>query len=269
MKRHTSLMVILCFFLICSACSATEDIYLTGIEANSYEQKVLKVDNKAGLDMNIENGNIEVFTWDKNEIKFEIKKQINGNTDRSVLQEMLNNLTIDIAQNDDIISLNSKYKGKKDINYSKIDLIIYLPKKINSISCNIGGGWIKFIDDIRCDLKIKSQKAFIQINNIVGKIDAVIGEGNFTINNGTIHGDTKVQVEKGNISIRAGLDPNGFFDFSTMFGNIDLSFPEDVQTSFISTAAFKVNEFGESSYPARVKAYSKIGRVSILKINKL
>jgi len=237
-------------------------------EVNSYIERVIKADKPLVLDLFCDSGNIEVYTWEKSEIKFEVTKRVRGVLKKEILSEKLKNFNIEINKEDSKIIFKSGY-GAKDKNPIDrcIDLIIYLPKGVNTLNFKVDIGNIKFHDDIKGILNADISMANMEINRFVGVVNIKGDVGNVRISNGRIEGESSIIKNIGSISVKAELEEKGKYLFKTGTGNIDLMLPDNSQIAFESMGELEVNEFVDFGYPANAYVETSMGKIAIRKIS--
>ncbi|MDR1896376.1 MAG: hypothetical protein LBR10_06260 [Prevotellaceae bacterium] len=153
--------------------------------AKSYEidktiTKTFKVSD--GYTLSVENkyGNINVKTWDKQEIYFEIKITV-GTNDKDVLQERLNSIDVKFEQSGRTVSAQTVFNKtfencnncSMEINYQ-----ITAPKNINC--------------------KIENKYGNVNLPSITGASDINVKYGNLNTEN--LSGSNKINVEYGNLN---------------------------------------------------------------------
>ena len=134
------------------------------IEVSSYSEKIFILEQSCELDVKSDFSNIEVYGWDKEEIKFEITRRVRGTQKKSELEVKLNDITIAASQNAGILEFKSQYKGSiKGIADKSVDLKIFVPRKIRKMSFSVEAGSMKFYDDVKGELNIRMDMANIDI----------------------------------------------------------------------------------------------------------
>jgi hypothetical protein len=220
--------------------------------------------------------NAEFFTWDKNEIKFEVTKTVKGYKGKDILDEYLanydlvfentnSNIDKNINNINQKITLKSQYSGEiiKGID-KNIDLKIFIPKKIKSIFLDIKIGEVNFNDPIIGDVSANLNMANIMFDNFEGKINVQGDMGNIEIKKGMIKANSSIVKNMGDIRIKADFENGGIYMFYTNVGLIELSLPKSLRAQF-STSLEVENEFANIDSSTNISANSNMGKVTIKK----
>lgn len=270
MKYYLIAVMALLQTVLFSACTVSTIEPGPKNEVNSYIERMIKADKPLVLDLFCDSGNIEVYTWEKSEIKFEVTKRVRGVFKKEVLSEKLKNFNIQINKEEDKIVFNSQYEGKdKNPIDRSIDLIVYLPKGVNTLNLKVDIGNIKFHDDIKGILNADINMANMEINKFDGVVNINGDIGNVKISNGKIEGESSIIKNIGSISVKAEFKEDGKYIFKTGTGNIDLMLPEGLQIAFESIGELEVNEFGDSGYPTKAYVETSMGKIAIKKIGDI
>lgn len=265
MRRRFLLVIIYCLFLF-SSCAETDRIIGPKLEITQYSSKSFKLEKHLDLSITYDSGNLEIYTWNKREIKFEITKKIRSVQEANTSENKFNDFDIIVKQENNKVIFNSKYKGniKNPIDRS-IDLRIYLPQKNSNIYCRMDLGKIKIFDEINCNLNIQMNLIDTEINKFEGKLILKGDMGDLRLNGGLLLPDSSVKVNNGNIIIKSEIVNQGKYDFETGIGNIDLTFPKDSNISLEKVGALAVNEFIPNDNSTKVSATTGMGKISIRK----
>lgn len=266
MKYIILMFVLLLQITVFSACAVSTVELGPKKEVNSYSEKVIEVVSPLTLELSCDSSNIEVYTWEKQEVKFEVTKRVRGIHEKEILREKLNNFDIDIDKNDDKVFFKSEYKGKdKNPIDRSIDLRMYIPKSVSNLNLKLDIGNIKFYDDIKGTLNADINMANMEINRFVGVVNVKGDVGNVKISSGRIKGESSIIKNIGSISVKAEFDEKGQYVFKTGTGNIDLMLPENSKVSFESVGTLEVNELSDFGYPTKVQVESSMGKIAIKK----
>lgn len=264
MKLRIAIISILFCCVFISGCNGENILLGPKREVTSYSERTFNLDKPLDLKMVSDSGNIEIYNWDKKKVKFEITKRVKGN--QKDLPELLDNFKITINQEGCNVVFTSEYNGKmKNPADRGVDLKVYIPKKIELISCELDLGTIKFLDDMKCNIDVDVKTANIDINRLVGAVNITGDMGNLRIQDGIIKGESTVNVNFGNIYIKGELEQGKKYDFKTGAGNIDLELPEDTQLDLECVGNLAVNEFSTGLYDTQLNLKSDMGRISIKK----
>lgn len=270
MRKKVLLLVFLAFFILLSACQSGSTVIGPKREVSSYSEKALTVNTPAELDVTGDIGNIELFTWDKKEVKFEITRRLRGLQEKAVLENQLKDFSIKTEENENKIVFVFKYTGSIKSPFDKsVDLKIFAPKKVSLMRYTLDTGSIKLYDDTDCDLYAELDMVNVEINKFNGTINLKGNMCNLRIGDGVIKSNSSIKLGMGNIDIKARFEETKAgqqnFILDTDMGNIDLRLPADTLLGFENIGTVAVNEFFSDGIPSNVRVRSGMGKISIKK----
>jgi len=267
MKKTVFILFLYFFTMLSGGCSKVQVDAESKMQSEIYEEQT--IDLKAPLRLYIQSdcSNIEIYTWKKNKVKFEVTKKVSGMLDKGALDRKLKDLKVKITEDDEgEIKFTSKYAGSKsDIDTVFTNVKIYIPKKIDIQEINLESGSLKIYDDMECNLRAEIGKANIDINRIEGVINLRVDAGNVRINGGRLENNSTIEINKGNIDIKTELKINADYKFGTNIGFINLNLPEDSAVRFDNTGNVEINEFENTDPAAKVRLKCEIGKIYIKK----
>lgn len=265
MKFLKSLTVIVSCIVL-SGCSQPAVYTKPKIESTAYSEKVIKVDQPLDLELVCDYGNIEMYSWDKPEVKFEMKKRVRGTQERAQLDEKLRDFKIDTKQAGAKVTFTAEYTGSIKSSEDKLlDLRVYIPRQVKGISQKMEKGYIKFQDDLRCLLNIEAKTAQVDINRIDGAVKLNVGTGNVKIGSGRIKADSEIVVNLGNIYAKCQYDNKVKCRYETNTGNVELFLPSDFQNGIDYMGTLDVNEFPAMKRDKDLTVKSGVGNISLRK----
>jgi hypothetical protein len=233
MRVLLGLSGVLMIVFILTGCSDSMVDLGTKKEVVSYSSKTIPFEEPGDLLVSCDYANIEIYTWDKKEVKFEIAKKVRGAEEKDVMQKKLDDFTIDTGTEGSKVFFNSRYKGPiKSPADKSVDLKAYIPKDISSVSYRLETGSVKVLDNLKCNLNADIDMANTEINRFEGKLSFKANMGNLKIAGGKIEKGSKVLIDQGNINISSEFDNEGEYNFETGMGNIELFLPSDSRVSF-------------------------------------
>lgn len=241
---ESKLIIIILLAFILSGCGIAYGKTDTKIAVSSYSENTIKLKGKYNLDISCDVGNIDVYTWNRDEIKFEITRRASGTYKKELLMEKLENFDIEIKSDNDTVFMKSVYKGgNKDFYGVIVNYTVYMPKAIDYVNYRIGEGELKLYDDMQGVLNAKLDNADIQINRFDGILNICGEEGDVKLSSGKIKGNSKVNKKVGNIIIKAEFDENGEYSICTGLGHIELLAHTRSKISFETVGELTINEF--------------------------
>ncbi len=161
-------------------------------------ERSFKVSRNNTLEINVNFGSVNVFTWDKDEIKV-VAKNIKGDELNKFITE----------QKGSFVTVLFKGRDSK-----KFLLDVWIPSQFN-LDANTGGGNVKIYDMISGKVEISSAGGNIITSKINGRVEISTSGGNVTCND--IDGNIEVSSGGGDIKLSA---VTGIADISTAGGNI-------------------------------------------------
>ena len=263
------LILLMCTILIFTVfCSCSETAIVSGPkkQAVSYDEHTVKTVYPLRLRVSIDFGNIELYTWDKDDIKLETTARLRGTGPEDKLKEGLENFDLIINEGESEIEIKSIYNGpvKSPVDRS-FDVKIYIPRSSGTISLQLDTGRIKIFDDIKCELTARVNMANIDINRIEGTLKVEGDMCDLRVAQGELRSGSTVKVNFGYIKVKAKLDESGTYDFETGSGNIELSLPEKTKINLDASGAIDTEDFENAEDGIKIRAYTGMGNVSINK----
>lgn len=180
-------------------------------------EKTLKVNKQHTLDVAVNHGNINIFTWSKDEVKIHAK---------NVDSDELGNLIIE--QKGSVVSV--EFKGRDS---ERFNLDIWMPSQFN-LNTATGGGNIKINDNISGKVSISSAGGNITTSKINGTVELSTAGGNINCND--IDGNIEASSGGGDVRL-TGV--TGLVDVSTAGGNITVG--KAGKSADLSTAGGNIN----------------------------
>ncbi|WP_010249146.1 DUF4097 family beta strand repeat-containing protein [Acetivibrio cellulolyticus] len=277
--RQKLIIVILMAFILCG-CSIAQAEINPKIEVSSYSEQIIELKQTYNLDINCDSSDIELYTWNNSDIKFEITKRVRGAYKKEVLSKRLEDFEVEIKNENNSVFLKSRCNGgNKNALDRSVDLKIYVPKVIETMNYKVDAGNIKFFDDIQGVLKAELNNTNLEINRFDGVLNVTGNMGNVKVLSGKISGCSKIEKYNGNISIKSEFDENGEYIFNTSKGHIDIYAPSNTKLGFETVGELEINEFDDAENfgrtrssevklndkPVKVRVNSEMGRIAIRK----
>jgi len=242
--KHILLIAIIC---LC-ACGCSKTVEMPGIkrEVNEYLEKSIEVSGSYSLNLICDSADMEVYSWDRQEIKFEITKRVRGTGEKEELEKRLKNFDIVLEQEAGSVTFKSEYKGRMEKPYDTgIGLKVYLPKKIQVL---------------RCTLDTSINMANLTINRFDGILRLNADMCDLRIAEGRIRPGSVVNINMGNIHIKGEFEDSDNYSIQTGMGNVEINVPAGSSARFNTLAG---TDKGESGSIPGIKVHSGMGRVTI------
>lgn len=260
----TLITVFICFFVL--GCGIKEEIWGTKREVVSYGERILEIERSPEISINLDSGNIEIYSWRENSVKFEITERVRGMEEKEVIEKKLKNFSIFTENENNIILISIKYEGVIN-NPADIftDLRVYIPQKIRLLDCKLDIGKIKIYDDLRCMLKLNVDTVNVNINRFEGILAFSARMGDLRVSGGKILKGSTINTGMGNILIKAEIESSGDYHFGTGVGNIELSLPEKSNFMLQCEGNLRKNEFLYNQKGALVMINNQMGEITVEK----
>ena len=215
------IMLLTIFLSGCVVPQATD--YFSGFyEAN--ENTVLTVKNI--------NGQIEIYTWDGDNVSFNAVKRSNFG------QEELDKVFIEVTELENSIEIETSYSGSSTIRAS-VDMNIKIPSFVTVGSAETSNGAVQ-INDAKGDVEASSSNGAIIIDGVNGYVTASTSNGRIEVTNTTgvrdiqtsngritveipdFKEDIKIHTSNGRITVYINTDLNATIEMQTSNGNINI-----------------------------------------------
>lgn len=245
-KLSLLILVILCVAAQVSLFAQTEReiIILDGRLVKTYS---LSSNGRFSIDNH--NGQIEIESWDRNEVEIEVIERRGNRDDR---------IEIEIVYSADRISVHTEYpdRNNRSFNFfrgenSRADYKIRVPRNVSLISDTHNGdirirvinGRVDagthngniFIEEVTGDVTGESHNGDVDFRRITGEIEGQTHNGDITID-GSQSSGIRATTHNGTIRGDFTVDENGRYDFSSHNGGITISIPEDSKFDLVAYA---------------------------------
>lgn len=264
--RYGAAFAFLAVCILLCACSAQTASLGPKKEAVEYGEQTIKIEGAGELKLDVDFSNIQIYTWEKNELKIETVKKLRGQLEEALLASKMKSFKTEITREKGKILFKSVFKGKiTEPRDKSLDVKLYLPRSIKLLAIKLGTGSIKAFDDLQCSLAVETGEVDADINKLDGKVTMTGKRGNLKIGNGKLKAGSAVKTGRGNLNIKAELEPVGEYAFESEIGNIDLNLPANSQISVDSIGNVETDEFNTAEASAKVRLQSGLGKISVRK----
>lgn len=216
------------------------------------------------IDIDLDSGNLQIYCWENKKIKLEVKHTIRDNKTNEELEELLKKFSIESKEKDNTLFLKADYDGTikkpQDI-YS--DIKITIPKQIKNLNVTQQYGNIIIRDKFEGNIEAELDCVNSEIKSLKGQLLFECNKGNFRLNSGKLINESYVNINSGNIYVKAQCQEKSNYSFKTKNGNIRLYFPIDSNIKMNSTGTVNNNQFDGIDGDIEVKACTKIGKISV------
>lgn len=260
------IILTIAYFVLLPGCKTADIDIGPKREVSQYSEKTINVEQPVELELTGDSNNVEIYSWNKKEVKFEITKRVRGIYTKNVMEKKLNDFKINIKNESNKISFISQYKGSiKNAADRSVDLKIYIPKKVKSMNYKLDTGTLKIYDDVNCGLNAVLSMVNTEINKFNGLINLKADMGDLRISNGKIASGSSIVINMGNIRIKSEFENEGDYNFETNMGNIDINLPKDTQVKLETIGSVETDVFKPESDSAKIRARSGMGKITITK----
>ncbi|MBI1933273.1 MAG: hypothetical protein HYS24_12120 [Ignavibacteriales bacterium] len=191
-KRKSKIFLMLLFFGITVIAQTKENLV-----------KTFPASNGENLDLNINPGNIDIKTWDKNEVKIEVVSQKKYEIENIISEKKGNTikfyLELDEGWNNNItvkVNAPAKFNYKLQTTGGNINLTNSIFGKLNA---ETEGGNVNF-DDINGNVIVNTSGGNINGENVDGDVKLHTNGGNISLGN-VKKGKSEIETNGGNINI--------------------------------------------------------------------
>jgi DUF4097 and DUF4098 domain-containing protein YvlB len=219
-------------------------------------QKSIDFNEGGVLSLSNSNGNVEIISWDKNEVEIVAYKKVKAE-DRETAEKLMERLEINIRESDDEIIVETYYPkgssggglfgwlfGKGGASFS-VEYEIKVPKKID-LNIHTTNGGVR-IEDIAGRLRLESTNGKINARDISGLTRCKTTNGPIQIEFDEVSEGDEMTFRTTNGSIKLYL-PEDFgaddVELKTTNGHIDSDFPMSGSSNRKSKKRFRgsINE---------------------------
>ncbi|MHB8062052.1 MAG: hypothetical protein ACYDG2_05355, partial [Ruminiclostridium sp.] len=169
MKRIFLYMFIILIVII-TGCENSEGMASPKHGLSLYKDSAIEISKDINtIDINIDSGNIQIYCWDKKEIKFEAKHNIRDNKTSEELEKQLKKFSIISKEQENTFLFAVDYKGNiKNTQDIYTDIKLTLPRRIKKIDITQQIGVLKIEDKFEGDISA-------QLDSVNSEIKAMTG----------------------------------------------------------------------------------------------
>lgn len=231
-----------------------------------YGRETVKPEDSDELSIEIESGEIDIYTHNNESVIFETAVRATGAGEKDEMEKSISKVPCIIECGEGKTSFEFPgVNNRKDTWSLSTDVVVCMPSQTKHVFIKIGSGKVTFHDDMKCDIVIEAGEAGICVNNIDGRLNVDGQEGNIRICSGKLEDGSQVRVGTGNVYVSVDEYREGAYFFETKKGNIVVSAFQDGGICFESSGIVKKNDFDLTDAPALVRLSSDIGEISITK----
>lgn len=264
MKNFITYLLLIILILSISGCgSGAAAVH----KAQASQYKNFSADiakNIKSMDINIDSGNLQVFCWDKQEIKFEVKHTLRDTKTADELEKLLKKYSIHTETKANTFIFSVTYNGKiKNPDDFFSDVKLTIPRRIKDIVLIQDNGNFTLEDRFSGNITSEMDSVNSEIKDMEGKLILKCREGNLRFDSGKLLNGSDVNINSGNIYVKAECRNLSEYSFQTQKGNVDLSFPVSSGILLDAFGTVLNNQFSGVDGDIKVKVRTKIGKISV------
>ncbi len=223
---------IISVFLIIFTAGCGEDEVSVIKRTAEYGEKTVKVELPIKLNIDCFCSNIEIYCWNKQEVKFEYTKSITAKMQEQKLKKYLQKMDIITDVSGSEVSFKSNCEESDKVS-RVLELSIYIPYRTEEVSISCREGKLKICDHLKCNLSVEGGILDTIINKFSGRVNASVKKGNVRINAGKLLDGTVISTIDGNVYVKALYEPSGEYSFYSENGVLDINIPKELNAKII------------------------------------
>lgn len=224
--------VIISIFMLFFVAGCANDTVTSINRMAEYGEKTLEAELPLKLNVECACSNIEIYSWNKQQVKFEFTKSITGYLEKQKLEKYLKEMKIYTDVSGSKVSFTSTFE-KSDKIRSELELRVYIPYRIEEVSISCSEGKLRVCDHLKCSLLITGGILDTTINKISGRLNASIEKGNVRISAGKLLDGTIISTEDGNVYVKTLYEPSGEYSIYSGTGALDINIPKELNARII------------------------------------
>lgn len=263
--KHFLLVVITIFAVLFSGCGA-EKINFPVHQAFQYKNESLNLEkNIKTLDIQLDSGSLEIYTWNKKDIKYEAKHIVRDNLPDEELEKLLTNYSIETKTEQNVLYIKINYSKKiKNPQDNLTELKLTIPRSIKSIIIKQGMGEVKIEDSFEGNVVADLDVVNAEFGDVKGRISIDCNKGNIRVNSGKLYNESNIDINNGNIFVKAECEKKSNYIYKVQNGNIDLKFPVSSNIFFNGYGVIEKNQFAGIDGDIYIVASTKMGKISVV-----
>lgn len=223
---------IISIFMMIFASGCTNNAVTSINRISECGEKTVEAELPIRLDVKCSFSNIEVYSWNKQQVKFEFTKTVTGGFEEQQLKKHLEEMEVrtDVSGND--VSFSSIYDRPDNI-MKELELRIYIPFRTEEVSISCSEGKLRTCDHLKCNILVSGGILDTTINKISGRTDVSVEKGNIRINTGKLLNGTRIRTEDGNVYVKTLYELSGEYSFYSGKGALDINIPKELNARVI------------------------------------
>jgi len=262
--KHISLYILIILMVIITGCG---DKATATLKQGAYLYKNSSIEITKGInaiDINMDSGNLQIYCWDKMEIKFEAKHTVRDNKTNEELQKLLKKYSITSKELENTFFFDVDYKDKiKSSQDIFTDIKLTIPRRIKKINISQQMGSLIIEDKYEGDIAAKFDSVNSEIKSMNGQLVYECETGNLRLNSGKLSNGSYAQINSGNIFVKAECQEQSKYSFKTQAGNVELSFPVGSNILLESFGTVQNNQFTGIKGNIKIETSTKMGKISV------
>ena len=199
-------------------------LIIPSLQAHELEEtfkKNITVENASRLSLDNRNGNIEVRSWDQNEVEIIAYKKVRAN-DRETAQRLMEELKISITETNDEIEVITEYPDRR--NKNKGGFFNWLMGGSGNIQYSVS---YQIRVPEKFDLDVGSTNGRLEVLDCIGRLRLETTNGKIIADD--VSGSVRCKTTNGSINVSMlRVDEEDEMSFSSTNGSIKLYLPENI-----------------------------------------
>jgi len=213
MRNLLHFLILLTFILPLVSCSVAQ---YSEVASKSFDSSAIKA-----IKLQTQNGNVNIKTWKREEIKVDITKTVKGIEN---LESEINKISISFEQNDGVLSCIIKMPKASSflISYSA-DIIVRLPKRMfENVDIKTLNGSVT-VENTVANFMVRTSNGKIDVYQSIGTFDLKTSNGQIYLKGVQIFKDeNEIETSNGDITGNLKLPSSGSLLLKTHNGDINL-----------------------------------------------
>lgn len=264
MKR-IGLSIFIILIVIITGCGSDQTAVIPKHGASQYKNSSIEITKAINtIDINIDSGNLQIYCWDKKEIKFEAKHTVRDNKTNEDLEKLLKKYSIISEEKENTFFVTVDYDGKiKNLQDVHTDIKLTIPRQIKKLNISEQLGSLIIEDKFEGDISAKLDSVNSEIKALKGQLILKCKTGNLRLNSGKLYNGSCVDINSGSIYLKAECQEASKYSFQTQSGNVELIFPIKSNIFLKSFGTVQNNQFTGIEGDTEIEASTKMGKISV------
>lgn len=263
--KHISLYILIILIAIITGCGSGKDIVTSKHGAFEYKNSSMQITKDINtMEINIDSGNLQIYCWDNNEIKFEAKHTVIDNKTNEELEKLLKKYSITSKELKNTFYFTVDYKDKiKKTQNIYTDIKLTIPRHIKKMNIFQQMGSLIIEDKYEGDIAAQLDYVNSEIRSMKGQLIYKGDKGNLRLDSGELSKGSSVDINSGSIFVKAECQQQSKYLFQTQKGNVELNFPVNSNILLDTFGTVQNNQFTGIEGNIEIETSTKMGKISV------